>query len=191
MAGNFHADEKHISIDLLNELFVADFEKGILCWKERDVSDWRIKSWNKRFAGKIAGRITNAGHRQIVITIGSARLHTMAHRVLWAMKHGYWPIHLIDHVDGYSDDNREEKIRAASMSQNMMNRRMASNNTSGFKGVYWIKALGKWKSGVFVKKKFHCAGYFDKAIDAAKAYDKLALVHFKEFARTNAMMGLI
>lgn len=185
--------ENRISIEMLDSLFSADFAEGKLYWRERVADDYRVAIWNNRFAGRVAGRINSGGHRQIIITLDGKRIHTSAHRVLWAMKHRQWPARdvLIDHVDGQKDDNRDGEIRPATRVQNAQNRRMHSNNSSGFKGVSWVGALGRWIVLIQVNKKTVRLGYFDDPKKGAIAYDEAAVRYHGAFARTNAMLGLL
>ena len=56
-----------------------------------------------------------------------------------------------DHIDPASTlDNRLSNLRIASNSQNCMNRRKYSNNTSGRKGVDFHKGINKWRARIMV-----------------------------------------
>jgi hypothetical protein len=48
---------------------------------------------------------------------------------------------------------------------------LQSNNTSGFRGVSYIKGREKWRAKIVIKGKERHLGYFDSAIKAALAYD--------------------
>lgn len=73
----------------------------------------------------------------------------------------------------------------------MRNKLLYRNNTSGFKGVSFYPRYDKWMSSICINGKLKNLGYFKDPVDAARAYDKAALVNFGEFSKTNADLGLI
>lgn len=91
----------------------------------------------------------------------------------------------VDHINHNGLDNRRQNIRIATSQENHFNRRTLAISTSQYKGVSWNRNLKKWKSRITINGKETHIGYFDKEIDAAIAYDKVALNEFKEFALTN------
>lgn len=95
----------------------------------------------------------------------------------------------VDHKNGNGLDNRKINLRICSRSQNMANRAMQKNNTSGFKGVY--KKRKKWAAQVKLNKKYQYLGVFDSKSKAATAYDNAAIKCFGEFSRTNNSLGLL
>ena len=117
-------------------------------------------------AGKIAGR------------------HFKAHRVAWALHYGHWPKADIDHINGNPADNRISNLRLATNQQNQFNSKGRSGS-SKFKGVSWKAADKKWQVRISIGGKLKHAGYFTKEEDAARAYDKLAALHYGDFARLN------
>jgi hypothetical protein len=62
---------------------------------------------------------------------------------------------------------------------------MHSNNSTGYKGVFYDARRGKFAAGITIDGKKHFLGYFDNAVDAAVAYDKAAVIYFGEFAWLN------
>jgi hypothetical protein len=90
-----------------------------------------------------------------------------------------------DHKNRNGLDNRKANLRKATRSQQGMNRRLQSNNTSGFKGVQWCKRNGKWLARIGINNKKLDLGYFNSKEAAAKAYDQAALKYFGEFAVLN------
>jgi len=92
----------------------------------------------------------------------------------------------VDHIDGDGLNNQLSNLRVCTKSQNMANRKINKNNTTGFKGVrrfYYNK--NKYTSKVNTNGKQYYLGIFNTAIDAAKAYDKKARELFGHFAKTN------
>ena len=86
-----------------------------------------------------------------------------------------------DHINRYSLDNRLVNLRICNRSENNLNKPKQSNNTSGFKGVFWRNDKKLWRARVGNKY----AGMFKSKIDAAKAYDKVAKKIYGDFAKLN------
>jgi len=91
----------------------------------------------------------------------------------------------VDHINGNKLDNRRENLRIATRSQNNANKRMQSNNTSGYRGVNWHKQRGKWVAKIQVDRKSIHLGLYEKKEDAARAYNKAAVLYYGEFAQLN------
>lgn len=90
-----------------------------------------------------------------------------------------------DHINGDTLDNRKSNLRCATNSENLCNRRLQSNNTSGFRGVGWVKKDKRWRARLKVDGQEIVLGYFKTAEEAAKAYDEGARKVYGEFARLN------
>jgi len=90
----------------------------------------------------------------------------------------------IDHIDGNGLNNQKYNLRKAD-GKNVVNRQKFKNSTSKYKGVFWNKKLGKWQTQIRVNKKAIYLGLFEDDIEAAKAYDKVAIAYFGEFAKLN------
>lgn len=61
----------------------------------------------------------------------------------------------VDHKKGKLSrwDNRKENLRIATTSQNIMNRGLLSNNTSGVTGVHYSNTFNKWIAKIVVNGK--------------------------------------
>ena len=97
----------------------------------------------------------------------------------------------VDHEDHDGLNCQKYNLRPATPSQNQGNRGKTIRNTSGYKGVSWHSATGKWAAKIRHLQKDIWGGLFDIPTDAAHRYDELAIELFGEFALTNANLGLL
>jgi AP2 domain len=95
----------------------------------------------------------------------------------------------VDHADGNGLNNCRSNLRDGTGFRNTANSRLASNNTSGYKGVTWKKRAGKWCASIMINQKAIHLGTFSTPEEAAAAYDRAAVSLFGEYAKTNAMLG--
>lgn len=93
-----------------------------------------------------------------------------------------------DHINGNTLDNRRCNLRICTHAENMRNRRMQQNNTSGYRGVVYAKAMKRikrWRTVIRTDFGRKTIGIYKTVKEAAIAYDKAALIYHGEFARTN------
>ena len=102
------------------------------------------------------------------------------HRVI--MRNPTWKV---DHINGNRLDNRRVNLRIVDNFQHARNKSMSKNNSSGYKGVYFHKASGKFQAYIDPDRKRKCLGYFSNPKEAAKVYNEAAVKYFGEFARLN------
>ena len=91
----------------------------------------------------------------------------------------------IDHRDGNTLNNRRENLRVCTRSQNKANSKIYRNNTSGFKGVSFVKKqlARPWIACIYHNRKRLYLGHFATPAEAHEAYKAAALRIFGEFAR--------
>jgi hypothetical protein len=108
------------------------------------------------------------GYYQIRITQPSGKPKGyLAHRMIWLFHHGYLkPNSIIDHIDGNTSNNRIENLREVTKSQNMWNCKISAYNTSGVKGITFVKKLNKWKAQFKCDGKHVYVGIFDTIEEA-------------------------
>jgi hypothetical protein len=90
----------------------------------------------------------------------------------------------IDHIDRDGLNNRRENLRVSTPSQNSQNSRKNSLNTSGFKGVFFQKGLGKWRAQIKTNGKRKSLGCFLSPEEAHEAYCRASDKYHGEFGRT-------
>lgn len=114
------------------------------------------------------------------------------HRLVWFICTGKEvPDDLfIDHIDGDRQHNSIENLRLASSLENQYNKQRQSNGTSQFKGVWFDSVKDVWKASIRFKDTRHYIGQFPTELEAAMAYDRLAVKIQGKFAKLN-IAGLI
>lgn len=96
------------------------------------------------------------------------------------------PAEEVDHRDRSGLNNRRYNLRKCTHSQNQANRRLQSNNTTGFRGVYWDKARAQWSAEIKVMGKKRFLGRYASIEEAAAVRDEASKIHFGEFAQLNS-----
>lgn len=149
------AEVNKLDIDLLRSVLHYDAETGVFTWK--------VRTSNRIKIGGVAGAVGEHGYILI-------RIHGVlykAHRLAWFYVHGEWPQAEVDHINGRPADNRLCNLREATRKQNMENRGLNANNSTGYRGVTFTKRLGKFKATLRHHWKTHNLGHFDTAEEAA------------------------
>lgn len=152
---------------------------GNVCWISGEDADLALRKWVNN-NGYACARIT-AEYGPIV--------NILMHRLVLSRVLGApVPDDLdVDHIDGDRLNNRRSNLRPATRSLNQANRKVSISNTSGYKGVTWVKKERRWAAVVANRR----VGSFVTAEEAARAYDKAAVEMYGEYALTNAKMGLL
>lgn len=89
---------------------------------------------------------------------------------------------ICDHRNGNTLDNRRDNLRLATHAQNTQNSRISTRNTSGYKGVSYVKADNAWRASICVNGEKKNIGQFRTPEDAYNAYCKAAIDLHGEFA---------
>ena len=140
----------------LRELLHYDPDTGVFTWL--------VNSRNTK-PGQVAG-YCRGKYRQISID----GVLYFAHRLAFLHMTGEWPSFDVDHRNGHRSDNRWCNIRPADRSENNQNLGMRSDNSSGYKGVWFNKSNGKWSAMISHRGKRRFLGNFSSAEDAYAAY---------------------
>lgn len=87
---------------------------------------------------------------------------------------------IIDHINREKLDNRKENFRYATNSENRINSKTRTDNTSGIQGVRFEG--GKWRVRIFVNGKYIHLGMFDNFDEAVKIRLEAEKKYYGEFA---------
>ena len=152
------------SIEWLREALDYDPHNGIITW--------RVNKGQRGRIGMVAGSISKFhGYRVIGIDGDLYR----ASEIAWAIYYGKRPTLLLDHINRKRDDDRIENIREATSAQNCYNSSLYKSNTSGFVGVSFHKASGRFVSRYRENGKLYNLGLFDTAEEASSMYRQAVL----------------
>lgn len=148
--------------------FTVDSDTGIVLWKNKPHK-------SRVVIGTEAGTTFQTGYKKVML-LGK---NYLLHRIAFFLYHGYIP-EQIDHINGNRSDNRKCNLRQANFAQNAQNRRLTTNNKTGYKGV--SKSKNRYRATISYNKKFKHLGYFDTIEEAAKVYEKACEKFHKEYA---------
>ena len=118
------------------------------------------------------------GYVRAVKTIGGKTKHFALHRLVFRLKHGYWPKQEIDHINRDKLDNRAANLREVNNQENTDNgggrpRLEASNHLPKF--VYFEPKSRKYRPYVVrirINSKFTYLGSFATPEEASIAIDQ-------------------
>ncbi len=127
-------------------------------------------------AGSEAGTWTGKGYLSVQIF----RTRFYVHRIIWALEHGRWPAHEIDHRYGGITDNGN--LREATTKQNRRNQALSAANTSGVTGVSLNLASLKWYAYITVDGKMIGLGLYSEKADAVAARHAAEDKYFGEWS---------
>ena len=103
------------------------------------------------------------------------------------MYHSYQESLTLDRIDvngNYDPDNCRWTTKEV---QHRNTREIYKNNTSGFRGVAWNKQFSKWRVNIGIGNKIIFLGYYQTALEAAKAYETYVRLNNLEHNFTPAL----
>lgn len=151
----------------LHERLRYDPATGKLFWREHPSMR---PQWNSKHAGSEAFTAKDQGY--LVGRIDGRRLY--AHRVIFAMLHGYWPDE-VDHENHDRGDNMPGNLLAATDKSNSKNQSLQRRSISGAPGVSWDATRRKWHARICSDGERLHLGYFhdlNKATSVRKQVER-------------------
>ncbi len=159
------AEKLPFSQEQLKKLIVYDPETGAI---------------RRRFIlyGQIADITTKTTKGYIKVKIRGKNY--MAHRIAYFYMTGEEP-EQVDHIDHDESNNKWSNLRAATNSQNNMNKGLQVNNSSGVRGIYWDKQKERWRAAIELNGVRINIGSFKEKDAAAAAVSEVMEICYKEF----------
>ncbi len=87
----------------------------------------------------------------------------------------------VDHIDNNRLNNNESNLRFATYTENGINKKKQSNNTSGIVGVCFDKSRNKWMAHYTLNGKFKGLGRYDTLEEAKLARQRAVNIVFGDF----------
>lgn len=128
----------------------------------------------------IKSYVWRMNHRGYFVAFDDNQKHVSIHRLIMNPECEYD----VDHINGENTryDNRKYNLRICTRSQNMQNKNLRSDNTSGVTGVSWNNYTGSWNAYISIDGKTINLGYYDNKDDAIWIRKEAEEEYFGEFA---------
>lgn len=139
---------------------------------------WKIARRRRTKVGAIAGGMHVDGYMQVKLK--DFGCSPFLHRLAVLLVTREWPKGEVDHINGDRTDNRWCNLRDTSRTENMCNRKVGKNNSSGLMGVHWSNTANRWVARISRDHNKYSLGNFDCLLDAAaarKSAEKLLNFH--------------
>lgn len=92
----------------------------------------------------------------------------------------------VDHIDGNPLNNQKNNLRICLHKNNLKNRSINKNTPCGLKGV-GLNSNGKFTARIWYKKRLIHLGTFVSKEEAARAYNKKAMIFRGKYANLNQL----
>ena len=160
------APRQYPSQERLRELFDYDPDQGLLI--------------RKKWLGgrKVLSQMKSLDYRRIRVD----RKPYRHQRLVWIWHNDDPGQMLVDHINRDRNDDRIENLRLATEPENHRSTGMFKTNTSGYKGVCYVKSRGSWQAAIVLNNKHKFLGRFPTKEEAAAAYQQAATELHGEFA---------
>ena len=136
-----------ITQDELKKIFKYDSDTGMF---------ERVSKRCGTRIGAYVGNVMPCGYLRIKV---DGKLY-LAHRLAWLYVHGKFPDAEIDHINGIRLDNKIINLRDVSKNENLINKRIYANSSSGITGVNWHKQHRKWSVVISINGERKHLGLF-------------------------------
>ena len=185
------------NLELMRRLFKYDPKTGLIYARERSPQDFydtgsgssfvsaegaAIK-YNIERSGRLAFNRIFRGKRSTCNYFRGASAYRgvqktlFAHRVAFFLYYGLYPQwpNSVDHINRDGCDNRIENLREVTAKEQSANTGLSKANTSGVKGVSFLKGRNKWRASINLEGKKVNLGTFNtlqEAVTARQAGEK-------------------
>jgi hypothetical protein len=92
---------------------------------------------------------------------------------------------MVDHINRDTLDNRRANLRFCNKRQNSANSKKRRGTKSIYRGVSWNARSPHWRIDIKAADGSRIRRGFKSEVEAAKAYNELAPVHYGDFAHLN------
>ena len=154
-----------------------DYVKSLFEYKDGVFVHKTSKGKGKLKVGDKVGNLTSRGYLRVMSDYKEHALH----KIIYLWNYGVYP-EIIDHTDGNPLNNHIDNLRSVIHCQNMQNRKLPKNNTSGCKNVSFNKKYNKWQINIGFNKKRKIWFADDLELADLIAHEARNLYH-KEYAR--------
>ena len=150
--------KNNLTKDRLKQLLEYSERSGLFVRKETTSSN--------AITGAVAGTTDALGY----VTIRVDGVSHKAHRLAWLYVYGAFPEKHLDHINGNPSDNKISNLRECTAAENQQNQKRRSDCKSGYTGVSFHKASGKWQASIRVNGRTIHLGIFDDPQEAHAEY---------------------
>lgn len=133
-----------------------------------------LSKWKWYFNGRYAMREGNLAGQSKTIYM---------HRFIMNTPKGMYT----DHIDMNPLNNQKSNLRICTNSQNNFNKIKQKNNTSGYKGIDWVKKDKVWRIRLNKNKKTVFLAYSKNLTEAVKIYNQAVREHHGTYGRLNEL----
>jgi hypothetical protein len=92
---------------------------------------------------------------------------------------------VVDHISRNRTDNTRANLRNVTQAENCRNRGKHHGTSSQYLGVFYHKPTRKWLASISIGGKRIHLGRFDDEVEAARAYDRAAVMYFGDLCVLN------
>lgn len=127
---------------------------------------WVSPRSNRVKAGDVAGSFNkNLGYWQINVLGRLTYNHIVIAKLFGIHSDGLQ----VDHINRDKSDNRIANIRVVTQRDNLLNKGVRKDSSSGVTGVNWNKIKNSWQVRITTNGKTKSLGYFPSLLDAVAA----------------------